>query len=144
MADFVRTSIRDFSLANNAYVSASVSFFIPDADGLPTAAFATLYADLTGGTNLPNPQILDSEGKFAQPVYIDAAVVGQVQIGITTFNTGVIRPSLSTGDVVRAVTAAAQADAAAASAWLHSKRAINAEANLALNRQVLAVQVFSP
>ena len=143
MADFVRTSIRDFSLANNAYVAASVSFFIPDDDGLPTAAFAILYADLTGPTNLPNPQILDSEGKFAQPVYVDAAVVGQVQIGIETFNTGVIRPSLGTADITRAAQSAAQAQAMAGVAEIAAKKAKRSEENLALERQVLAVQVFS-
>lgn len=143
MVEFVRTSIRDFSLANNAYVSASVSFFIPDSAGLPTVTLATLFADLTGATNLPNPQIMDSEGKFQQPVYIDAPVVAQVQIGISTFNTGVIRPSLGAADLTRAAQSAAQAQAMAAVADVSATKAKRSAADLALSRQVLPVQVFS-
>lgn len=143
MTNFVRTSIRDFSLANNAYIAASVSFFIPDNDGLPTAVLATLYADLTGPTTLLNPQTLDSKGKFPQPVYTDVAVVAQVQLGITTFNTGVIRPSLGTADVTRAAQSAAQAQAMAAVAENAARRSKKSEANLALGRQILATQVFS-
>ena len=143
MVDFVRTSIRDFSLANNAYVAASVSFFVPDSAGLPTAVLATLFAALTGATNLPNPQILDSEGKFQQPVYVDVAVVAQVAIGLTTFNTGVIRPSLTSADLTRAAQSAAQAQAMAGVADVAARKAARSEANVALGRQVLVVQVFS-
>jgi hypothetical protein len=113
----IRTALREFSLRNDIYAGASVTAYVPDANGNPTAVLATLYAAQTGINILPNPQILDGEGKFQQPVYFDAAVVLTVNSAFAaSHNTGVIRPSLSDTDVINAQAAATAAQAAAAAA----------------------------
>jgi len=86
-----RTAIQDFAVANDAYIAAQVSFFVPDVNGLATITLATLYANLTGLTTLPNPQTLDSDGKLQQPVYIEEDVVASVSAGALSHNTGVIQ-----------------------------------------------------
>lgn len=85
-----RTAIPDFQVANSAYIGATVYFYLPNDDGTPSATLATLYADLTGVATLPNPQTLDSTGKFQQPVYINQDVVGSVVVGAVNHDTGVI------------------------------------------------------
>ena len=87
----MRICVHQFSIANEAYIGASVSFFTVDGAGAKTATLATLYDSTTGAGTLSNPQTLDSEGKFAQPVYIDTPVIGAVSgLGFTDHDTGII------------------------------------------------------
>lgn len=123
---FVRSLLREFQTRNDLYAGASVSAFVPDGSGNPTATLVTLYAGPTGATTLGNPQVLDGEGKFRQPVYHKVSVVLTVSSAFaTSHNTGVIRPSLSDADV-----AAAAASAAAAAATLAQVQAVAAQVNL--------------
>ena len=95
MAAYRRTAIRPFSLANPAYVGAKVYFFTVDlVTGLKTSTMATLYAGTTGVATLTNPQTLDSNGKFAVPVYHDVPVIGVLQEALVPdHETGVLFPS---------------------------------------------------
>lgn len=110
---FIRTAIEDFAFANRAYILATVTFYAPDANGDPTTTRITLYSDVTGSDALPNPQQLDDEGKFEQPVYFQDAWIAEVNLGPTSHRTGVVQPPLSDSGSVQAL-----ADAAAASADL--------------------------
>lgn len=101
MARVARTSINLFSLENAAYVGAEVSFFRVEEDGSMSDELATLYADVTGSDTLDNPQTLDSDGKFQQPVYIEEPVIGQVTVDATTHTTGIIRPAITSEEAVR-------------------------------------------
>src|SRR4029077_11795809 len=75
------------------YVGATVSFFTVDATGHATLALATLFADPTSATTASNPQVLDSEGKFFAPVYIEVPVIAQVTgPNVPSHSTGVINP----------------------------------------------------
>jgi hypothetical protein len=111
MAQYIRTSIRDFALANAAYIGAQVAFYVPDPTGAPTTELAILYADLTGTDLLPNPQTLDSRGKFPQPVYIEQPVIGTVTISEGSHSTGIITPPLLPDQIAQ--TQQASEDAAA-------------------------------
>jgi len=101
-----RVSIPDFALANPIYAAATVNFYTVSG-GVKTAVLATLYAGPTGSTELANPQTLDSDVKFAAPVYHDVPVIASVS-GLTTvddhdtgiiFNQGVYRGTWVTGTV---------------------------------------------
>lgn len=94
---FSRTSIGAFSLANNAYAGATVSFYTVDSvTGERTTTLATLYDGVTGTGTLSNPQALDSEGKFSAPVYIEVPVVGVISGSTATdHETGVISNGLA-------------------------------------------------
>lgn len=70
-----RTAIQGFSLKNNAYLLATVTFYVANADGTASATKATLYQDLTGVGTLANPQTLSSIGALLQAVYVDQDVV---------------------------------------------------------------------
>ena len=95
----MRNSIQDFSLANPIYAGATVNFYTVSG-GVKTATLATLYAALTGSTTLANPQSLDSDGKFQQPVYIDAPVISTVSgLTIADHDTGIIQSVLSAASV---------------------------------------------
>lgn len=109
-----RQSIADFQLANPMYVGASVLFYETEITGARSSRLATLYAQAIGAMTLNNPQVLDSEGKFARPVYIDRPVVAVVTgATVASHETGVIAPRGTykgewepntiyfTGDVVR-------------------------------------------
>ena len=88
-----RSSIQDFALANNIYIGAVVAFYTVNSSGQATSILAPLYADPTSTTQLPNPQILNSTGKFVAPVYISQPVIGEVQgPSIPTHSTGIINP----------------------------------------------------
>jgi hypothetical protein len=87
-----RITVADFELANPLYAGALVRFFQTDNDGIKTATLATLYAAPSGVSTLENPQTLDSDGKFAAPVYIEDPVIASIS-GITNVDdhdTGVI------------------------------------------------------
>ena len=91
----MRNSIQDFSLANPIYAGATVSFYTVSG-GVKMATLATLYAGLTGTTTLTNPQSLDSDGKFKQPVYIDVPVIATVSgLTIADHDTGIVQAVLS-------------------------------------------------
>ena len=119
---FRRTSVQDFSLGNELYAGATVSFYTVDGNGAATATLATLYAALTGATTLLNPQTLDSLGKFLQPVYIEVPVIMTVTglASVPTHSTGVVYPSLSDADATAAAAAAVTARAAATDALRNS------------------------
>lgn len=90
----IRTAIKEFGLANPLYAGASVNFWTINGSGVKTAVLATLYASDTGLTTVSNPQVLDSEGKFEAPVYIEVASIGSVSgIGIDDHDTGIIYPT---------------------------------------------------
>ena len=86
-----RTAIQEFSTANKLYVNAEVTFYTV-LNGAKTQNLATLYANLSGDTEIANPQVLDSFGKFKQPVYISDAVIMSVSgLGNTPdHDTGVV------------------------------------------------------
>jgi hypothetical protein len=79
----LRTNLGDFSLANTLYAGAIVRVYTVDPDTqVATMTFATLYEDVHSSGTLANPQTLDGEGKWQQPVYVDVPVV----MDITTSN----------------------------------------------------------
>ena len=87
----LRRNIAAFELANPVYVGATVSFYTVDGSGNKTTTFATLYDATSGTSELVNPQLLDSDGKFAQPVYVETAVIGSVTgLSIADHDTGII------------------------------------------------------
>jgi len=105
-----RTYLSDFALINLVYAGAIVTVYGVVAGAKDTSNLVTLYDDISGTGTLANPQTLDSEGKWAAPVYVEEAVIMQVAgLSAGDHDTGIIYPSLSDADVV-----AAAADAAAA------------------------------
>lgn len=86
----VRNSIPDFSVANPFYAGATVTIYTVDENLAATTTKATLYDAPTGAGTLTNAQVLDSEGKWEQPVYVDRPVVMSVQTGSGTHLTGVV------------------------------------------------------
>lgn len=70
-----RALLDQFQLPNMGYIGCTVTFYTASASGAATATKATLYDDLTGTGTLLNPQSFDSDGKLAQPTYIEVAVV---------------------------------------------------------------------
>lgn len=76
---YARTNLRDFALAKKPYVNAIVTYYTVDAvTKQRTTELADLYSDLVGDTKLPNPQTLDSYGKFKVPVYVDEPVIAVI------------------------------------------------------------------
>lgn len=112
----VRYLIQHFALANPLYVNATVTFFTVSG-GVKTTTKATLYSDDTTSATLKNPQILDSAGKFAQPIYIDTPVIMQIEGfgNVPQHDTGIVAGSILFGES-NAAAAAASATAAATSA----------------------------
>lgn len=86
-----RTAIQDFSTANKIYANAVVTFYTV-LNGAKTTTKATLYAAISGETEIGNPVTLDSQGKFTQPVYINTPVIASVSgLGnVEDHDTGVI------------------------------------------------------
>lgn len=123
---YVRSAIIMFQHRNDIYRGASVTAYEPDADGNPTTTKIALYANPTGGTTLANPQILDGEGRFRQPVYAEVPCVLVISSAFASSHaTGVINPPLSSAD---ATDAQAAATAAAVSAAAAAQSAIEAAA----------------
>ncbi len=88
-----RSAIPDFQLANPLYTGAVVSFWTVDVNGVKTGTLANLYVGPTGASQLPNPQILDAEGKFSFPVYHSVPVIAEVESDSSdTVETGIILP----------------------------------------------------
>lgn len=93
MTTIPRSAIIDFATANPLYAGASVSFYTVTVEGIASETLATLYSNTVGNGTLSNPQILDSEGKFKIPVYIDAPVIGIVETTkVPSHSTGIIAP----------------------------------------------------
>ena len=102
---FTRTSIPDFALANPLYAGATVTIYEVNDAGVKTATLASLYESPTTATLLANPQTLDGEGKWQQPVYIDTPVIASVSgLTIADHDTGVV----DTGGTFRGSWATAQ------------------------------------
>lgn len=93
-----RSAIPDFQLANPLYAGAVVSFWTVDVNGEKTATLAPLFAGPTGIAQVPNPQILDAEGKFPVPVYHSVPVIAEVESDASdTVETGIILPYAAWG-----------------------------------------------
>lgn len=88
-----RLALANFMLANEIYRGCSVTVWKADVNGIKTAVKATLYDSPTGTGTLANPQILDGEGKFKNPVYIaDPVVLETAGLHVATHTTGMISP----------------------------------------------------
>ena len=86
-----RFLIRDFALANSAYIGAVVHFFGVDAGEADEENLITLYEGLTGSGTLRNPQRLDGEGKNPAPIYADEECIARVSgLAIDDHDTGII------------------------------------------------------
>lgn len=100
----MRNSIQDFSLANPIYIGATITAWTVSG-GVKTATKATLYAGATGTATLRNPQNLDSDGKFQQPVYVDESVIITVSgLSIGDHDTGIINSVLAADSVAEVLT----------------------------------------
>lgn len=99
-----RTSVPDFQTANPLYAGSSVTFFTVDVNGVKTTTKASLFDSPVAGGALANPQVLDSDGKFAAPVYIEVAVIMSIAgVHVADHDTGVIAvPGTWRGDWVTA------------------------------------------
>lgn len=87
----LRFSIPEFQLANAIYASAIVTCYTVDGSGDKTATKATLYESPVGSNTVANPQTLDSEGKWAQPVYADEPIIAVITgISIANHDTGIM------------------------------------------------------
>lgn len=87
----MRICVHQFSIANDAYIGASVSLYTVDGSGAKTTTLATLYDGTTDSGTLSNPQTMDSEGKFYQPVYIGEPVIAVINgTGLSDHDTGII------------------------------------------------------
>lgn len=145
-----RESISDFALANPIYAGAIVTAYTV-SNGVKTATKATLYEAATGSNTLANPQTLDSDGKFKQPVYFEEAIVLTITgLTIPDHDTGIIRPSLdaSAVDEVHAKASEARQMAGAArrselAAADSAEEAAASAASLTAEGMVLGIQVFS-
>ena len=71
-----RTNLQTFELANPLYAAAKVAYYRLGTNANP-GQLATLYADPISDKTASNPQVLDGDGKFAAPVYVEDAVVAQ-------------------------------------------------------------------
>lgn len=88
-----RSAIHAFELSNPLYKNASVSFF-GVAAGVKTSTLATLYAGMSGSSQLANPQKLNSNGQLKQPVYIASQVIGTISgISVPGHDTGIHSPA---------------------------------------------------
>lgn len=70
-----RQRIFDYELPNAGLANATVSFFTVDSNFIKTATLATLYTDLSGPNLASNPQTLNSQGKFINPVYHEDPII---------------------------------------------------------------------
>lgn len=114
---YVRSALPMFQHRNDIYRGASVTAYVPDAAGAATATKISLYANPSGSTTLANPQTLDGEGRFKQPVYAEDVCVLVVSSAFASAHTtGIINPPLSSADATAAAAAATQAAVSAAAA----------------------------
>jgi len=73
-----RQAVAEFGAIQKALAGASVAIYESDGNGISTGVLATLYQDVTGNGTRSNPQTLDDDGKLADPVYVDTAVVAAI------------------------------------------------------------------
>ncbi len=89
----MRAALKDFALANRLYAGATVTFYTVSA-GAKTTTKATLYAASTGSTTLGNPQVLGSDGKLKQAVYIEVPTIATITgLTVPSHDTGIINPA---------------------------------------------------
>ncbi len=81
-------------VANNAYINATVTFYVVDPVTLQrTQVLASFYQDTTGTNRFTNPLVLDGAGKNLFPVYFEQAVIGVISgIRLPDHDTGMIFP----------------------------------------------------
>jgi hypothetical protein len=91
MARFNPTS---FDTANPLYAGATVSIYTVNGSGAATTTLATIYDATTGTGTLANPQTLNSEGRFAAPIYVAEPVIMTISGPVTTHSTGIQAPSV--------------------------------------------------
>lgn len=95
MASYRRTALKSFSLANNAYIAATVTFYTVDlTTGERTGTLATLWDAPTNGNAVSNPYTLDASGKVMQPLYFDEPIIAVVgSTSLETHATGIELPT---------------------------------------------------
>lgn len=95
MASYRRTALKSFSLANNAYIAATVTFYTVDlTTGERTSTLATLWDAPTNGNAVSNPYTLDASGKVMQPLYFDEPIIAVVgSTSLETHATGIELPT---------------------------------------------------
>lgn len=91
---FRRTSLEVFTLANDAYRNAVVTFYKADEEtGVSTETLATLYSSYAGSDTVANPVTLNSSGRLSAPVYIDVPVIATItESDVENHSTGAIFP----------------------------------------------------
>ncbi|MGL6350683.1 MAG: hypothetical protein ACRC2U_12770, partial [Aeromonas sp.] len=89
-----RTALEALTLANRAYIAASVTFYKADiVTGERTEVLATLYDEVIAGNVVANPYTLDSDGKTLQPLYFDEPIVAVINAGaLGSHTTGLMWP----------------------------------------------------
>lgn len=122
-----RMQIEHFILRNDYYAGAVVTYYVADDDGEATTTKATLYSSLSGSETLSNPQTLNSEGKFAQAVYVEQRVIASIVRSGETYVTGVFQPVNSSANLDEVELLAASTRAAAYSAERAAARAAAAQ-----------------
>jgi hypothetical protein len=83
-----------FDTANPLYAGATVTIYTVNGSGQATTTLATIYDATTGAGTLANPQTLNSEGRFAAPVYLAEPVIMTISGPVTTHSTGIQAPSV--------------------------------------------------
>lgn len=87
----LRTSLRLFLTANDAYSNATITAYKVDAAGTRLGTLATLYDAPTGGSPIANPFNLDSDGKLPAPVYFTEPMICSIYgVEVPAHDTGVI------------------------------------------------------
>lgn len=119
-----------FQIANAKYRGAYVTVYTVSG-GVKTATKATLYEDRTSSATLANPQRLDADGAFKQPVYVDVDVIASISgLSSPDHDTGIFGPST---DAAAAAASAALAEELASqaqgSATMASESARSAKAS---------------
>lgn len=110
MASARRTLLKNFMLSNPIYAGCEVTIYVVDENNLITAIEAELFEDTASAVQLANPQTLDNQGKFAQPVYFEQDIICVIDgLGVGQEETGIIRPQVSTTDIDNVQTLAIRA-----------------------------------
>jgi|GEM_PF-2546296 hypothetical protein len=82
-----------FDTANPLYAGATVTIYTVNGSGQATTTLATIYDATTGTGTLANPQTLNSEGRFAAPIYLAEPVIMAVSGTVAAHSTGIQAPS---------------------------------------------------
>lgn len=82
-----------FAIANAKYARAYVTGYTVAA-GVKTATKVTYYQDRTSSEVLANPQRLDGDGQFKQPVYVEVDTILSITgLSSPDHDTGIMGPS---------------------------------------------------